>query len=258
MNVEAYIATGILEAYILGELTVREQEHVAFQLQHYPALRDELVRVEKTMEQLALQAAVKPKAHIKDNILQSVGKRIKSQPTNASNFWVWLAAASVILACGFAYMAYNYYVRWSSTSQQLAEIELRNQQIAQNLNTVNLELSKIQDEINVVENPAYSRVILTGTNQVPDAKATVFWNASTQEVYLRVQHLQALSTENQFQLWALIDGKPVDLGIFDTENGLIKMKPTSRADAFAVTIEARGGSPVPSLQTLQVMGNTKG
>lgn len=258
MNVEAYIATGVLEAYVLGELTLREQEQVALQLQRYPALRDELVRIEKTMEQLALQASVNPKPHLKDNVLQSVGTRIKVQPVKATNFWAWLAAASVILACGFAYLAYNYYARWSSTSQQLAEIELRNQQIAQNFNTVNLELSKIQDEISVVENPAYSRVILTGTSQAPDSKATVFWNASTHEVYLRVQHLQALSTENQFQLWALIDGKPVDLGIFDTENGLIKMKPTSRADAFAVTIEARGGSPVPSLQTLQVMGNTKG
>lgn len=257
MNVEAYIATGVLEAYVLGELTVREQEQVVLHLQRYPALRDELVRTEKTMEQLALQASVKPKPHLKDNILRSVGTRIKAQP-NATNFWLWLAAASVILACGFTYLAYNYYSRWSSTSQQLAEIELRNQQIAQNLNTVNLELANIQAEINVIDNPAYSRVILTGTNQAPDSKATVFWNASTHEVYLRVQQLQALSTENQFQLWALIDGKPVDLGIFDTKNGLIKMKPTSRADAFAVTIEARGGSPVPSLQTLQVIGNTKG
>jgi len=258
MNVEAYIASGILEAYVLGELSVREQEQVALQLQRHPTLSDELVRIEKTMEQLALQAAVKPKPHLKVNILQSVGPRIKSQPASTTNYWLWVAAASVIVACGFAYLAYNYYTRWSSTSQQLAEIELRNQQIAQNLTEVNLELSKIQAEINVVDNPAYLPVILTGTNQAPDSKATVYWNASTQEVYLRVQHLQALTTESQFQLWAIIDGKPVDLGIFDSKNGLMKMKPTSRADAFAVTIEARGGSPVPSLHTLQVMGNTKG
>ncbi|MBX2897600.1 MAG: anti-sigma factor [Cyclobacteriaceae bacterium] len=258
MNIEAYIASGVLEAYVLGELTVREQEQVVLQVQRYPALHDELVRIEKTMEQLVRQASVKPKPHLKDNVLQSAGARIKVQPVKASNFWVWLAAASVMLACFFAYLAYNYHARWSSTSQQLAEIELRNQQIAQNLNTVNLELSKIQSDINIVDNPAFSRVLLTGTNQAPDSKATVFWNASTHEVYLRIQHLQVLATENQFQLWALIDGKPVDMGVFDVTADLMKMKTTARADAFAVTIEARGGSSVPSLHTLQVIGNIKG
>lgn len=257
MNVEAYISTGILEAFVLGELSVREREQVEYQLENHQALRDELARIEKTFEQLSIQAALKPKPELKDRILKSVTPKLTTSSAKAV-VWQWLAAASIILAFGFAYLAYNYYGRWSSTSQQLAEIELRNQEIAQNLNSVNLELSKIQAEINVVDNPSYSRVILTETDQAPDSRATVFWNASTQEVYLRVQHLRALSTENQFQLWALIDGKPVDLGVFDTKNGLIKMKPTSRADAFAVTIEARGGSSVPSLQTLQVMGSIKG
>lgn len=258
MNVEAYIATGILEAYVLGELTVREREQVEQQLENNSALRDELARIEKTVEQLAIKAAVKPKPDLKNKILTSANSKRIPQTSKAVTLWQWLAAASVILACGFAYLAYNYYTRWNSTSRQLAELESRHQQIAQNLNTVNLELSKIQHEVEVIDNPAFARIVLAGTASAPDAQATVYWSSASQEVYLRIQNLKALTAENQFQLWALIDGKPVDLGIFDTKNGLIKMKPTSHADAFAVTIEARGGSPVPSLQTLQVMGTTKG
>lgn len=257
MNVEAYISTGILEAYVLGELTLREREQVEQQLENNAALRDELVRIEKTFEQLAIQTAVKPKSDFKKQVLASANPKVISQAPKIV-LWQWLAAASVIVVCGFAYLAYNYYTQWSSTARELAELESRHQQIAQNLNTVNLELSKIQHEVAVIDNPSFARIALAGTASAPDAHATVYWNSTSQEVYLRIQNLKALTAANQFQLWALIDGQPVDMGVFDVTNGLIKMKTTTRADAFAVTIEARGGSPVPTLQTLQVMGSTKG
>lgn len=258
MNVEAYISTGILEAYVLGELTLHEREQVEQQLENNAALRDELARIEKIVEQLAVQAAVKPKPDLKNKILASANAKFIPQTSKAVAMLQWLAAASVIVACGFAYLAYNYYTQWSSTARELAELESRHQQIAQNLNTVNLELSKIQHEVAVIDNPSFARIALAGTASAPDAHATVYWNSTSQEVYLRIQNLKALTAANQFQLWALIDGQPVDMGVFDVTNGLIKMKTTARADAFAVTIEARGGSPVPSLKTLQVMGSTKG
>jgi anti-sigma-K factor RskA len=257
MNLEAYIASGILEAYVLGELSVREREQVELQLENHPALRDEVQRIEKTFEQLALKTAVTPPSAVKTKLLSSVNLKLTPPSAKANNVWQWLAAASIVIACGFALLAYTYYSQWNSASQQLADLELQNQQIAQSMNTVNLELSKIQADVAVLDNPQFARVTLAGTDQAPDAYATVYWNKSTAEVYLRIQNLKALTEENQFQLWALIDGKPVDMGVFDHDKGLIKMKTTLTADAFAVTIEKRGGSLVPALNTLQVMGSTK-
>jgi len=45
-----------------------------------------------------------------------------------------------------------------------------------------------------------------------------------------------LPNDQQYQLWALIDGKPSDLGVFDaTDNKVIlKMKNTKKAQAFAI------------------------
>ena len=60
----------------------------------------------------------------------------------------------------------------------------------------------------------------------------------------------------QYQLWAIVDGKPVDAGVFDVAtSGLLKMKTLDGAVAFAVTIEPRGGRPSPTLETMQVIGN---
>jgi anti-sigma-K factor RskA len=111
--------------------------------------------------------------------------------------------------------------------------------------------------VNRIENnPAFVKVILKGTENAPDAQATVYWNQSTKEVYLRIQSLEALSQDQQYQLWAIVDGKPVDMGVFDNDTGLLKMKTTGKAAAFAVTIEPRGGKASPSLETMQVLGNT--
>jgi anti-sigma-K factor RskA len=69
--------------------------------------------------------------------------------------------------------------------------------------------------------------------------------------------MKQLAQENQYQLWAIIDGKPVDAGVFDGNlAGLVKMKEIpSGAKTFAVTIEPRGGNASPTLEKMQVVGN---
>jgi len=115
----------------------------------------------------------------------------------------------------------------------------------------------VKNDLKVVDNPAFTRVVMKGTENAPEAMAYVYWNQQTSEVYLRIQSLKQLAQENQYQLWAIVDGKPVDAGVFDgIENGLLKMKELTGAAAFAVTIEPRGGKPSPTLETLQVIGNT--
>jgi len=69
-----------------------------------------------------------------------------------------------------------------------------------------------------------------------------------------------LSPEYQYQLWAMIDNQPIDLGIFEggLVEGLIKMKDIGMgATVFTVTVEPRGGSETPSMETMQVAGNVE-
>jgi anti-sigma-K factor RskA len=129
--------------------------------------------------------------------------------------------------------------------------------MASDYNTVNQRLDAIENDLRVSTNPAFSRVLLRGTANAPGALASVYWNEKTKEVYLSIQELKELTQENQYQLWAIIDGKPVDAGVFDNNfKGLLKMKDIGPGAAtFAVTIEPRGGKPSPTLETMQVAGN---
>ncbi len=255
MNIKEYISSGILEAYALGDLTPAERQEVERNLRQYPELKLELELVERTMESLVMKAGVPPSRSVKEAVMKKASAEAKVVPITAS-MWRYATAASITLALLTSYMAYHYYDKWTTTSTALDNLIAQNQQIAQDYNVVNQKLDKIQNDFSIIENNAFTKIVMKGTNNAPDAMASVYWNASSQEVYLSIQNLKEISQANQFQLWAIVDGKPVDAGVFDAgTDGLLKMKSITGAVAFAVTIEPRGGLPAPTLETMQVIGN---
>lgn len=85
----------------------------------------------------------------------------------------------------------------------------------------------------------------------------VVWNAEQQQGYLRIEGLEPLREDQQYQLW-IIDGKrtgaPVDGGLFDLRAASEQVVPIQarlpirEAKAFVVTVEPRGGVVVSDQQ----------
>jgi anti-sigma-K factor RskA len=262
LNIKEYISSGVLEAYVLGDLSDQERTEVEKNLSLYPELLEELSRAEETQEKLLMAAAMKPRTAVKAALFEKIdqqpeAKVVSISGSSSGSFWKYAAAASVTVAIVSSYLAYNYRSKWLTTQNSLTELIAQNQQVAQEYNTVNQRLDKIETDLKIIDNPAFKRVVMKGTDNAPQAMASVYWNESSKEVYLSIQSMKELTRENQYQLWAIIDGKPVDVGVFDGNiAGLLKMKDIGNgAAAFAVTIEPRGGKPAPSLETMQVIGN---
>jgi anti-sigma-K factor RskA len=261
VNITEYISSGILETYVLGELSAKEREEVEKNLQQYPALREELMKIEESVENLHQQTAVKPRAEVKTKLFEKINKKpeakVVAMVSNPFNGWRYATAASVTIALLSSYLAYNYWNKWRSSESNLTELIAQNQRIAQDYNNVNLRLDRMENDLKITSNPDFTRVVMKGTPNATESLASVYWNAQTKEVYLSIQNMKELSKENQYQLWAIIDGKPVDCGVFDYGvAGLIKMKTAFASPVtFAVTVEPRGGKASPSLETMQVAGN---
>lgn len=267
MNIEEYISSGILEAYVMDQLSPAERTEVEQAAADHPEIREELEKIELSMETLAFATAVTPPEGMKAKLMQQIGETrndsketpvVSMQPDKSMGVLRFAAAASVLVALASAVMAFTYWKKWQSAEDQLADMIAQNAQFAENYNQVNQQLDDIQNAVAIMNNKAYRRVVMAGTDNAPDAQATIYWNEATADVYLSIQNLKELSKDQQYQLWAIIDGKPVDAGVFDpnTGNFLVQMKNiTAGAAAFAVTIEPRGGSENPSLETMQVVGN---
>jgi anti-sigma-K factor RskA len=257
VNVNEYISSGILEAYALGELTPEERTSVEQNLARYPALRHELEAIEEAQKKLLMRAAIPAVENLKQKIFlrieqKSPAKIVQLQPEH-TGIWKWVAAASIAVAVLTTYLAFEYRSRWHQAQQLAIAMEEKSQQIATQYNHV----KNMEEELQIVADPDMKKVVMHGTNNAPEAMATVYWGESSEHVYVKVNKMKELDSNNQYQLWAIIDGKPVDAGVFDAnDEGMVKMKNIGKgATTFAVTIEPRGGNTSPTLGTMQVAGN---
>ncbi|MEQ9232093.1 MAG: anti-sigma factor, partial [Cyclobacteriaceae bacterium] len=131
----------------------------------------------------------------------------------------------------------------------------QNEELADNVQQVNQKMDRMKSDLTVLINPAFSRVIMNSTQDGIVQQAVIYFNPSDRQVYLNTSTLPELSEDQQYQLWALIDGQPVDAGTFDVlKDQFQQMKQFERVDAFAVTIEPKGGSEGPTLEKMQVYG----
>lgn len=272
MDLEKYISSGILETYALDELSAKEREGVFAMIQEHPELQAELDLIEKSLEDLAMNSSVEMPAELKDSIFSKIDSSLKledkaeetpvidlkpkANPQLSSSIaWKYIAAASIAGTLFTSYMAYDYQTKLNSVEKSKLELKASQVYISNLYKDANARLNKLESDAVILSSVNYKQVSMLAIDTSSSIAAKVYWNNKTQETFLHAGSLKELPSEKQYQLWAIVDGKPVDVGIFDSKvSTLIPMKQIEGASMFAVTIEEKGGSTVPSLETMQVAG----
>ncbi|MFB9864331.1 anti-sigma factor [Rufibacter immobilis] len=276
MNIQEYIESGVLELYAAGGLTPHQSAEVEQVAAQHPEVRAALDTCLRAMEAYALTYASAPRPELEDRILKQLqaASAVRQEETapagkvfpldtfasavpqaNTSNRW-WQIAAVVVLLISVASNVYLY-TSLQETREELFSSRQNARQYALQVNR--LEQQNVQSEslLGVLRNPQTLAVQLKGVAQHPQAQAIVFWNQGTKEVYFDPSGLPAAPAGKQYQLWALVNGKPVDAGVVtSTDSSLLRLKTVAEAQAFAVTLEQEGGSPVPTLEEMYVMGES--
>lgn len=266
MDIKEYISSGILEAYVLGSASEQERREVECLSSIYPELRKELDALSISLEKYAEASAVEPPSYLRDKIFAEINseetKQEKSsgkiisiekalQPSPKMNYW--LAAASVIMLAVSSVL----FIQVSRINSELAIVQQEKQKSDEALAEMSAKSQKMHEQMAMLNNPDNKKVMMKGTENHPGMLASVLWNSKDHRVYLSVNNLPQPPSDKQYQLWAIVDGKPVDMGVFDisTDSTMYhKMGATENAQAFAVTLEKKGGSPVPTLTAMYVMG----
>lgn len=270
MDIQAYIQSGIIESYVLGLASAEESvELETLQLQH-PEVGEAIAEFSQLLEEQAFINAIAPPADVKAKIM-AVIKDEERQATvvtlpagTKANHSIsakyihlpkMLAAASVILfivSAGLNFYLYNRYNQKDNAYQAL--LSERNTLQANN-QIYQTHLQQWQKAAEVMSDPAMTVVKMPGVAGKEQNLATVYWNTKNKELYIQANKLPPPAKGKQFQLWALVDGKPVDAGMLDAEcKGVCRMKNIPRAQAFAITLENAGGSPTPTMEQMYVLG----
>ena len=243
MDITAYINSGILELYILNQLTEQERLEVESMCIKYPEVLVERIAIEEALESLAVSEQKKPPAFLKEVILNEINNHspvINTHLKATRSPLYWSIAASVIGLIA-SVSAYYFYDESTKLKQELAQIQHH---------------AEMQNhELVILKNPDFKQINLAKIDSTKEMKpASIYWNKQSKEVFISWNNTEALPEDKQYQLWAIVDDKPVDAGVFDITDSLQQMKLIGNATAFAVTVERKGGSPTPTLSSMVVMG----
>jgi anti-sigma-K factor RskA len=268
-DIKAYIESGILELYVLGEVTQEERQQVEAMALKHPAIKAELEEIERSLELYAEAHAIEPSEAQRNKILNSlltnfgddrdfVPSSVKDtdiipiRRAKSNNFFKYAFAACLALLIMSVAALINIYNKLEHTNGQLALLQNQNQHFANRVDFMETELSVFHD-------PSFKLLKLQGTKKSPSSDLTVAWSPVKKKVMIDMAtaNMPANDKDHQYQLWALVGGKPVDLGVFDadtTSKDMKEMRSIASADAFAVTLEPRGGSPSPTMDEMMVLG----
>lgn len=257
MDIQEYISSGIIESYVLGLLSDKEMAEVAALALQYPELLTEIELTERTLIKYAAKA---PPPFIKEKIAAKLELKqipVISIEQNKIRSIRWLVAASVILLVGSA--IYNIILtdKLKESEAQLSVLSSENEKYVKDFEAQSRSYGEMAQEMAILMNPENKKIMLKGMDLAPTALAAIYWNQNTKDVYINVNSLPMPAEDKQYQLWAIVDGKPVDAGMMDMEapGALHKMRSIEGAQAFAVTLEKKGGSPNPTMNAMYLMGN---
>lgn len=263
MNAAELIASGLLEAHVLGQTSRSEAALVDHMRATDSSVRAELDSVELAFEALAMASAEPAPARVRAAVLASIGHADKGRvigmkPADSSNGSMkWLAAASVAALVVSAIGNWMLYSRVDAMEEQLAVMQNDRTSLAQQMETQRASLEVSNAQLAVVLDPHVVLVPLAGTDTTTDAAARLYWDPTTKDVYLDVLTLPQPPPGKQYQLWALAGGQPIDAGMYDSGANaphVQRMKTITEAQTFAVTLEDAGGVPAPTLSALVLMG----
>jgi anti-sigma-K factor RskA len=271
MDNKEYISSGKLEAYLLGILPAQEQEEVENMLKNSDYVRNEYDSIEETLNTYINEYSVAPSEKLRDKILKAVSnipeekdieRTISSNTETISsvrNYTNWAIAATVAMLLS---IGLNVFLGMKLHNAQLSSlIQLKNKEYADSLTEVALknygasltdsmtaihaEIIQKSADLAILKDPMYKMISLKGVNKSLNARALVCWCPGAKKLFIEVNNLPNPPDTMQYELWAVINGKPVNAGMIVNGKGLHKMNDIANASAFAVTLEKKGGSAVP-------------
>lgn len=238
MNVQEYITSGIVESYVLGLASAEEQAGFEQACVQYPEVLAARTAFEEALEKQARENAITPLAGLKESVLASIKAENKasapvSLPAPAPkkiNWSRYAAAASLVLLAGS--LLYN------------ITLFNQNRKLRSDRDTSMARLEAMNRDLQVLQqNPNIKMASMKGMPASPQSFATVYWDTTSQDVYLLINNMPKPASDKQYQLWAFLNGQPTDMGLIEiTEKPLqlYRLKKAESAQAFAITLEKKG------------------
>ncbi len=247
-NIQEYLDSGVIEMYVLDQLSDAEREAVEKLAAQYPEIREEIAEVEEAMGTYHTLEGLTPPDHILSNIMAATAPSTVEEPIvtalpKRTLSIIWPMAAAVV---GLALAAWMYMGK-QSAQQEIAALKKTTENLRANEQVISSRLQVTEQELNELKGSCCAERLVVKAGDQPIA--SVYWNKNARLAHLKMENLAIPVKGKQYQLWAFVGGKPVSIGVVDWEalqKGLVSFEFKNKPEAFAISLENFGGSPVPT------------
>jgi anti-sigma-K factor RskA len=269
-EVKSYIESGILELYVLGQLSATEATEVETMAIKHAVIKLEINTIELAMEAYALHNAITPSVELGDKIFNQINNSVTEQTETkilslhqgANDLKIrtlrYALVACVALLVISVVCLLSLYNQLNTAHDQIASLNTDKDKFARTVNKLEFDNAGMENIIAMTETDEWATVKLAGVKNAPNSKMLVYWNKKNKNILINHSAMSLPKTDNghEYQLWALVDGKPVSLGVFgpNAKDAVQQMETIEKAQAFAVTIEPTGGSVNPTMEKMVAMG----
>ncbi len=278
MDLSCIISSGDLELYVLGMLSSDDAYKIEQLAKLFPEIQAELEQIEDALLNAANEAEVAPSPAVKDALFSrlkalppvvepstnDVIQATADQPVNApvipmfqrpgrnSGLSVAAIVATVVALGALAYA----FISNSQQRTQMAAMQQKMDSMQNYAVTQQQQLSEYSKNMRFYQDTGYKMInLLPMPNRPKDLLVQVLWDKRTKAVYAANVSLPKAPAGKQYQLWAIVNGKPVSAGMLNERKGTIEaMSIFNAAEAFAITLEQAGGVSSPTIAEMYVLG----
>lgn len=262
MNVREYIESGILELYVAGALSEKENKEVYNMMLQYPEVLEEVLKIESSIASLTASVSPSDSKHFLPTIKSKLGLNDPATRVipihRTSSSWITYSgwAASIVVGCTLWWTVNEI----NSLKDQIQVVETNNDLMEEQIEKANSDLAEAQNLMSILRDKDIITVPLAGQQVSPEAYAKVYWNKNAQNIYLDAQGLPEPPRGKVYQVWSLKLSPlaPTSLGTIDNfttdDNKIFTIPNPNESEAFGITLEPAGGSETPTMDQLYTIG----
>jgi len=276
VDIREYIESGKLEAYLLGALQDEEALQVAADIAMYPELATECRSLEATMLQYHTANARTPNPALQDRVWNTIANTADSSAisfdedapapnpkqiplTGANKLQLnWKIAAGLILLAGSIAMNLLLMQQRSSSEAKITALATK----MDSMQAQQLQLASIVGEYRkateMMADTGVQTIVMHTILKGHPMAATLYISKTTGEAFVAMDALPEPPKGMQYQMWAIKDGKPMDMGMLASNMAntpaVQRVAKMIDGQAFAISLEKEGGSPTPTAENIYVLG----
>ncbi len=256
MTLDEILQSGLLEFYVLGQLTEEEIQEVESAMESYPEVKREVVEIEQALFKYDRLFKTPAPTGVLDNILGQINTGNNTNVNTQKEGLNWSGVLSAVLGLSLLAGVFFY-------NQKTSELEktINDQKVV--IQNCDEEKEQFADRLrihNEVLEYDSKKIFISPNEKYQNTELIIHNNPTTQKNYLQINNLPPLASNQSFQLWSLKgNDSPIPLDVFEDDvNQILEIQFVENTNAYALTIEPRGGQDTPTLENLIGVFNVDG